>query len=82
MPAVQQPFRHFLGSERVYEMITPPSVDMEIARTQPFLTEAELFGHSAARTVLGANAHLHPVQPYPAEAVVDGERHRGGHHPR
>ena len=77
LPAPQQTLRHLLGVQREHQVITPVAVDVQIARPQPLRPEAQLGHHPQAAVVLRPDRDLDPVQAHHAEAVVDGQRHRG-----
>ena len=73
---------HFLDGDRHQQMVTPGTVDVEVALQQPLLAESDLGQHTSARGVLRPYRRFHPMQHHRPETVVEAKRQRARRHSR
>src|ERR1035437_9682902 len=70
-----------LGDQGEGAMVTPLSIDMQVASPQSLLLKTEFLDDPQARNVLRSDVDLPPMKPQHQERVVTGCRERKRHDP-
>src|SRR5262245_14840940 len=62
-------------------VVSPAAAELQVARREPFASEAEPPDERQRRRVLGLDVRLHAMEPELAERAPQDERHRRAHEP-